>query len=722
MFSDLRYPKEPMQHTKLFKSYYTEDLFKISYGSSLMWTYNGGTNYWADDIYSLNHEIEERKHGLEVECLSNNLPAFANRITYKFDCENSDVQSLKQFEVSVIMQNKQTRSLLRPQKNSANISIHCAVPKSVDLWWAQSEDAHTDKFQRMPEFIMENDEKTYYLRNNQMKHMRALVFDQDKQIIFNTSSLVIDFSADFPKKLEFESKDKNDKALAHFSKESGYVYAKVNIPQDINGNPIYDVFNQKKIKLIEKVKLNPPFQTKYLHRENIAEFYILDGSNQFKVNMNSTEIANLNHISALKTIEMSPQKEGAVEISVEDYGVEMIERASAELLISDIYRIELIGGGLIEQGNSMNVSIEVYDVHNRKFDKDQLKYMDIKPEIEKIGSPKREGLEISRINDDTFIVKGIHSGQYRVTVVACKKNNSNDRISSNYVRIEVFDVVKLVPSSILLFPGGRWTIQVEGGPIGGSRGSVYREYEVEDEYICEIDDFGEVHAKLVGETWLKLNLFYKSNSHRTLLATRKVQIRVALVTSIEIPMMNERSLFVNSLTRLNIKLKHNKETFLHAIGPLSFDWETSTSHVYDLSLPSRKDSKGGSSTANLIQSKEDLWNGETQAYEEFTTNFNFSSIVGVANKHGDARISVKMVIEYPDEYKNDKNFFHHTIRVKVTDKLTMQVPEFIEFPSKEPHTYILPPLSKNKIVTNKDAVVKLAYSIQTGTHYERGLE
>ena len=187
-------------------------------------------------------------------------------------------------------------------------------------------------------------------------------------------------------------------------------------------------------------------------------------------------------------------------------------------------------------------------------------------------------------------------------------------------------------------------------------------------------------------------------------------------------MMNERSIFVNSLTRLNVKLKHNKETFLHAIGPLSFDWDTSSSHVYDLSLPSRKDSKGGSSTANLVSTKTDIWNGKEGKLEEFITTFNYSSIVGVANKHGDARISVKMAIEYPDIYKNEINFFHHSIRVKITDKLTMMVPEFIEHPSKEPHTYILPPLSKNKIVTNRDAKVKLAYSIQTGTHFERGFD
>ena len=217
-------------------------------------------------------------------------------------------------------------------------------------------------------------------------------------------------------------------------------------------------------------------------------------------------------------------------------------------------------------------------------------------------------------------------------------------------------------------------------------------------------------------------MYYKSNTNRILLASRKIKVRVALITSIEIPMMNERSVFEKSVTRLNIKLKHEKETFLHAIGPVSFDWSTSTPHVYSLSLPSKKDSIGGGSSLALSVSKGSIWNGFTKQNEEFITNFNYSSIVGVAHKNGDARVSVKMAIEYPYEYNSETNFFYDTVKIKVTDKLTMSVPLFIEHPTNEPHIYILPPLAKNKIVTNKDTKVTLAYAVQTCAHYDKGHE
>jgi hypothetical protein len=460
------------------------------------------------------------------------------------------------------------------------------------------------------------------------------------------------------------------------------------------------------------VKISPSFQTKYLHEDNVAEFYILDGSNTFNVKTNTSEVANLQHLVDKNVIEMVPKYTGIVEIRVEDLGVEQLQTAEAVLLVSDVIRLELTGGGLIEEGNSVNLTVKAFDIRGKQFDEDQMKSMRFITEVEKIGTGHQDaGIEITQMTDSLFDAKGVASGNYRVTVSIDKRTNLGERTSSNYVRIEVFNQVQIVPTSLLLFPGGRWTIQVEGGPHGGARGSVYRKYKIENEMICEIDENGEVLGKNVGETYLHLNMHYKNEQQTNLLASRKIPVRVALITSIEVPVMNERSIFVNSLTRLNVRLRHNKEVFLHAIGPLSFNWQALSKHIYSLSLPSRKDSKGGSSTSNLVLNKANIYNSADKGYTEFTTNFNYSSIVGVANKKGDAKIKVTMAIEYPEKYKNEKNFFTHTIEVKVTDKLTMNVPEFIEYPTKEPHIYILPPSAKNKIVTNKDAKVRLAYSM-----------
>jgi hypothetical protein len=59
------------------------------------------------------------------------------------------------------------------------------------------------------------------------------------------------------------------------------------------------------------------------------------------------------------------------------------EIAVAEMLISDIYRLELDAPGtLIEQGSSMDLLVTAIDIYNRPFDEDQYPYMKFHMEIE----------------------------------------------------------------------------------------------------------------------------------------------------------------------------------------------------------------------------------------------------------------------------------------------------------------------------------------------------
>lgn len=48
-------------------------------------------------------------------------------------------------------------------------------------------------------------------------------------------------------------------------------------------------------------------------------------------------------------------------IFANDLGVELQQTANATLLVSDISWIILEGGGLIEEGNSLNLTVKVFD-------------------------------------------------------------------------------------------------------------------------------------------------------------------------------------------------------------------------------------------------------------------------------------------------------------------------------------------------------------------------
>jgi len=137
--------------------------------------------------------------------------------------------------------------------------------------------------------------------------------------------------------------------------------------------------------------------------------------------------------------------------------------------------------------------------------------MDLEPDFTK-GSTNQysDGLKIKRITDDKFEVKGLEAGIYKVSVSGTKHNENRDKVMSNHVKVEVFPTVRLAPGDLLIYPGGRWTIEVQGGPEANSRGSVRRSFKIEDEHIATIDQYGEVKGEHVGDTYLTLAMTFVS--------------------------------------------------------------------------------------------------------------------------------------------------------------------------------------------------------------------
>ena len=55
--------------------------------------------------------------------------------------------------------------------------------------------------------------------------------------------------------------------------------------------------------------------------------------------------------------------------------------------------------------------------------------------------------------------------------------------------------------------------------------------------------------------------------------------------------------------------------------------------------------------------------------------------------------------------------------MKVSDLLTIDVPEFINNPDKQTHLYLLPKNAQSKIETNKKTQLSMGYSMQSVYDY-----
>jgi hypothetical protein len=111
-----------------------------------------------------------------------------------------------------------------------------------------------------------------------------------------------------------------------------------------------------------------------------------------------------------------------------------------------------------------------------------------------------------------------------------------------------------------------------------------------------------------------------------------------------------------------------------------------------------------------MSSKKDIWNAIKSSYESFTTNFNYSSVSGIANKAGDSVVEVLMAIEYPDVYKHQFNFFTAKAHIIVSEEIVAPIQKFIDQDiSRQNYIHFIPPNCRHRVDTNKDEKMKLHY-------------
>ena len=60
----------------------------------------------------------------------------------------------------------------------------------------------------------------------------------------------------------------------------------------------------------------------------------------------------------------------------------------------------------------------------------------------------------------------------------------------------------------------------------------------------------------------------------------------------------------------------------------------------------------------------------------FVSSFNSSAIYATATQEGEAILSSYLAIEYPDEYRNERNWFDTSVTIKITQKLSIKVNEY----------------------------------------------
>mmetsp|Transcript_12490 Transcript_12490/g.12243 ORF Transcript_12490/g.12243 Transcript_12490/m.12243 type:complete len:182 (-) Transcript_12490:60-605(-) len=110
----------------------------------------------------------------------------------------------------------------------------------------------------------------------------------------------------------------------------------------------HEVSDRMRVEIVRNVDIQPKFKSVYFSAKgNEFRFRIFHGSGHFQVHLNNSDLADV--IERDRNVTVYPKQEGSLEIMIEDVELPEAEFAVAELLISDIARLELDApGSLIE--------------------------------------------------------------------------------------------------------------------------------------------------------------------------------------------------------------------------------------------------------------------------------------------------------------------------------------------------------------------------------------
>jgi hypothetical protein len=612
---------DPLKHKNLV----------VAVGSGVKAKFAGGIMPWTEytkdykeEIYLYQPSLNRTSSILEI---TNNIKISTGPAKeYYLECLTESSEK----EIVVIMQNSRTRTLLRPGKSKVHITISCAYPRSLSIFFLGTNllslQSHTNmiKDEALNDIfsIPQKEGIEYFEKKNSLELARVYAFDNLKRMFCNITSVQGVWSQKNSLSEKKLFTQLNSEGLKKYISESlkdhkGNVTlpsilhdTKFDSPEYIHSNILFenlvsrfDMYYMLKTGLSHYVTINlidfpsilPNNMTAYLSDDNIIELMIENGSGDFEISLSDETLAKFEYSLTERKILLSPIKRGILYVYVKDRKISNGFRATATVYISEIKNIQLLGGGLLMVNSTMNLSMKVYDHFDHVFPESQVKKMNLE-----IGDFKHlsRGLVFSSISEsllmNKFSVRGLISDVYTIYVRDLRSN-----IVSNNLRIEVFDKLEVFPPKLLMVPGSAYTLSLRGGPVNELH--VMKKYEILDNKIASVGDTEpEVKAHLLGSTKLRIvlllnpnyNKFYmtkdeeqheeesqKSEKNKlfkyqgTVLAVEEVELRVDFPDSVAIRGALNRKVYTKSTVRLYAALKLGDETFTYGVGPMSFDWE-----------------------------------------------------------------------------------------------------------------------------------------------------
>ena len=677
---------EIVGNNKTFTSINDANALVLSPGASAVLELIGGPWPW-DDLLSTHKEKLLQGEGVKI--VEKKLAK--DKRLVEVQCPWS--LKPRDIDVKISVMNEVSEKLLRPGSSHLDFTVACHPPDRLKLSWVrQSEDlksvqwksipAYYDKFRRrISHKFLDN----YWVVLNEQELMVSVnLIDSKGREFLNFSTVALDWLSDKP---ELISYNKVQPGPVHvksvlLSVNEGPASLEARISKMIDGTVLSpSISSSLDNEVVKNVDLSLKEYSMYLHRQNSIEILILHGSGHFEVSCNSTDIVQFTYDGDRKII-VFPKKSGKVSLKVDDVGLAGSAPATSQLLISQLASLELREGGLIPVNSTVKLYLSALDSEGKTFAPSELKWMNFELSMHNAF----QVISYSSTYEE-WEIKGGQIGEFQVQAVGLRnfmKDEEQIVIKSNFIMIDVFPPLEIVPNEVLLLPGSKYSLNYRGGPEPNKYGvyNIHLQWTVEDESIASVDSLaGLVNALKVGEVRVTLKMIRKQNT----LTQAFGKVRVRLATSVGILGMGPgRMVLVDSATRLIAQVYYYGEEFTDATMAALFTWKSNSPAVY-----------------SIFQENEDT---SKQI-----------AVTGLALAGGKSDITLHVDIQYPEEYRSQEHTFTSKVTATVDSSLISQSPSHrchsyitfncdSEFPRwLDSLIFLLPPNSAYKLPVNKDS-------------------
>jgi hypothetical protein len=690
-----------------FDDYFTKELlgrlatrfdylktFIVAPYSGVQIKFNGGIASWEryrDDYIETFSVIEkERIYSLNN---ANNITVSGRNKDFYLECHSDNLEN----DIQITVSNKQSSTLLRPGISKVTFTLGCYRPASLSIYLIL---ANAQKDNNISIYdIPQSKGIVYYERINTVDIARVYAFDENKRMFFNITSL----AGHWIKENAFSLV--SDSELTEYSKNFPELEANINknyYPEFIHSNIKFANFTTQfdltyvtnnqishyaTIQVIDIPILVPQNQTLYYYYTNFADLKIEGGSGDYKYELSDNLLVKDDYSN--RVIRLKPKSEGVLRIRLRDNKIPVDHQVEAIVYISKIKRIELLGGGLLMVNNTSYLNFKVYDNFDRVFSQDQVNKMSIKINEVHLYSDK---LELEILDDMRIKVKGLATGYYVVSV-----SDTIEGVTSNTVHLEVFPKIEVFPPYLLMIPGSSYTLSIRGGP--SKQEYLVKKFKMLDNQIASVlDREPEVSAHLIGKTYLTITISIRSDYNKLYrrpeeneptqeiqLATETVPVRVEFPDTVDVISAHNRVVYTGSTIRLLAAFKKDDETFTYAIGPYNYEWSIDNTIVarMKVNLECKQDKQ-------VCYRKDGVYSNSIGAFIK-------------TEKEGEIEAKLNIGIKYPSPYEYTRPYlFSKTEKIKISDKIFLEMFEFYEYDPTKSGLYLLPPQVEHEMHINKD--------------------